>query len=318
MRLFTIIVPVYNVEKYINRCIDSILAQTINEWELILVDDGSLDNSGKICDEYAEKDTRIKVFHKQNGGVSSARNLGIQEAEGEFVLFVDADDYLEKYTLSVIKDATTGQNPDMVIYNTREVLNNGKQIEYHYPLLNNNVYNKQEIEQQLIPFACLSPSFVNPPWNKAYRLTIIRDNNLCFQKRVMGEDWLFNVNYIQKINSAIFIDKPLYNYMRNDESASSKYIPEHFQLWCENWKVKMGLVNRYHLDADVKALKRQMYMKTYYFINEVKTKDKTPDKKKRLHNILHSEILADWLTVSPTNFHELRAYLALLINRQFC
>lgn len=311
MRLFTIIVPVYNVEKYINRCIDSILAQTINEWELILVDDGSLDNSGKICDEYAEKDTRIKVFHKQNGGVSSARNLGIQEAEGEFVLFVDADDYLEKYALSVLKDATTGQNPDMVIYNTREVLNNGKQIEYHYPLLKNKVYNKQEIEQQLIPFACQSPSFVNPPWNKAYRLTIIRDNNLCFQKRVMGEDWLFNVNYIQKINSAIFIDKPLYNYMRNDESASSKYIPEHFQLWCENWKVKMCLIDKYHLTVDINKMKRDFYHKTFYFIRDIKTHEPKKNIIQKINIIKNNSIFKESLRALPTNLRELRAWLVL-------
>lgn len=89
----SVIVPVYNVEKYLTRCIDSILTQTFTDYELLLIDDGSSDNSGKICDEYAKNDKRIRVFHKTNGGVSSARNTGIQEAKGDWLIFMDADDY---------------------------------------------------------------------------------------------------------------------------------------------------------------------------------------------------------------------------------
>lgn len=91
----SVIVPVYNVEKYLRRCIDSILSQTFSDFELLLIDDGSKDKSGDICDEYAAKDARIRVFHKDNGGVSSARNLGLVKANGEFIFFVDSDDYLD-------------------------------------------------------------------------------------------------------------------------------------------------------------------------------------------------------------------------------
>ena len=91
----SIIVPVYKVEQYLSKCIESILAQTFQNWELLLIDDGSPDNSGKICDEYALKDSRIRVFHKENGGVSSARNLGIDNARGEWITFIDSDDYIQ-------------------------------------------------------------------------------------------------------------------------------------------------------------------------------------------------------------------------------
>lgn len=91
----SVIVPVYNGEECISRCVDSIILQSFTDWELILIDDGSVDASCLICDDYAQKDTRIKVVHKKNGGVSTARNRGIEEAHGEYVLFVDADDYLE-------------------------------------------------------------------------------------------------------------------------------------------------------------------------------------------------------------------------------
>lgn len=94
MPLISIIVPVYNVEGTLNRCIDSILNQTFSDWELFLIDDGCTDKSGKICDEYASKDGRIKVFHKENGGVSSARNVGLDNAKGEWITFCDSDDFV--------------------------------------------------------------------------------------------------------------------------------------------------------------------------------------------------------------------------------
>ena len=99
----SVIVPVYNVQKYLSRCIDSILAQTFTDFELLLINDGSKDNSGKMCDEYAKKDTRIHVFHKENGGVSSARNLGLENVQGEWITFIDSDDYLNINFLSNCK-----------------------------------------------------------------------------------------------------------------------------------------------------------------------------------------------------------------------
>ena len=96
----SIIVPVYNSEKTLNRCVDSILSQTFQDWELLLIDDGSTDRSGKLCDEYALKDQRIKVFHKKNGGVSSARNIGLDHAKGEWITFIDSDDEIPKNTFT--------------------------------------------------------------------------------------------------------------------------------------------------------------------------------------------------------------------------
>lgn len=96
----SVIVPVYNVEKYLSRCIDSIISQTFSDFELILVDDGSTDSSGKICDEYGKKDGRVKVIHKRNGGLSSARNCGLENAKGNYICFVDSDDWISSVTPS--------------------------------------------------------------------------------------------------------------------------------------------------------------------------------------------------------------------------
>lgn len=117
MQLISIIVPVYNVEKYLHQCIDSILSQTFEEFELLLIDDGSTDNSGKICDEYEEKDSRIKVIHQHNQGQAKARNVGIDAAGGEWLAFVDSDDYIASDMMSVLLETAVAHHADMVMCN---------------------------------------------------------------------------------------------------------------------------------------------------------------------------------------------------------
>lgn len=116
--IISIIIPVYNAEKTLNRCVDSVLNQTFHDWELLLIDDGSKDRSMYLCDEYALKDKRIKVFHKKNGGVSSARNMGLDYARGEWITFVDSDDYI----CENIFDLVSSHNEDLLIFNY--VINN--------------------------------------------------------------------------------------------------------------------------------------------------------------------------------------------------
>ena len=124
MPIISVIVPVYNVEKYLNRCIDSILAQTFSDFELLLIDDGSKDKSGEICDQYAEKDDRIKVLHKENGGASAARNTGIDHAVGEYIMFADSDDYIGRNMLESLLGLIERQN-DWAI-SSMEMVEDGK------------------------------------------------------------------------------------------------------------------------------------------------------------------------------------------------
>ena len=116
MTRISVIVPVYNVEKYLSRCVDSILNQTFTDFECILVDDGSPDNCGKICDEYAKKDKRVKVIHKQNGGLSDARNTGLDIAGGEYIYFLDSDDYVEYNLLEKLNDTICVCNAEMIVF----------------------------------------------------------------------------------------------------------------------------------------------------------------------------------------------------------
>ena len=115
MAEISIIVPVYKVEKYLRRCIDSIAAQTFTDWECILVDDGSPDDSGTICDEYAENDKRFRVFHQENAGVSAARNKGLDEAKGEWICFVDSDDWIEKEMLEKMYNLAVKNKAEVVV-----------------------------------------------------------------------------------------------------------------------------------------------------------------------------------------------------------
>lgn len=111
----SVIIPVYNAEKYLRKCLDSVLAQSFADFEVLLINDGSTDGSGKICDDYAQKDARVKVFHKENGGVSSARNLGLDNATGDWIVFVDSDDYVEKNYFEVINN-NLSQEIDVLVF----------------------------------------------------------------------------------------------------------------------------------------------------------------------------------------------------------
>lgn len=214
----SVIVPVYNVEKYLSRCIDSILEQTFKDFELLLIDDGSKDSSGKICDEYAKKDKHIRVFHKENGGVSSARNLGLNLAVGEWVSFVDADDKIdEKYLYELYENSF---NVDFVICGYRQIGIINKTVIYNEAIFNMHSYNdqsyfnKSEIESSCL-FYC--------PWRKLFKMEFIQDNNIRFDEGMfLGEDTCFIISYVKYINNIKVIGTS--NYIYSLLSAHNKYL----------------------------------------------------------------------------------------------
>lgn len=232
MPVISVIVPVYNVEKVLYHCIDSILNQIFNDFELILVDDGSTDNSGRICDEYAGKDTRAKVIHKQNGGVSSARNAGIEVAKGEYICFVDSDDYLESNYLKELVE-TKKKYPDF------DNVWCGFQTVEDYLKSNINTvaseYNKDYSFSDLSSIMDLCEKWlVQMPWNKLYDTKTIKKNRLSFPPELsLGEDYIFNLRYLDCTNGKIVvINKPLYDYLRDGkESLDNKYYPDLLEIY---------------------------------------------------------------------------------------
>ena len=220
--LFSIVVPVYNVEKYLKECISSILNQSFNDYELILVDDGSTDASGKICDEYASSDSRIKVIHKPNGGLVSARQSGISVATGDYVIAVDSDDCIELGMLELISSAIRENNyPDMICCD-HNVYKNGEKIPVS-TWLNGGYYDRNQIENLLPCLIRGENGRYFPPqlWAKAVKRDIMTKNQMnIYPKITVGEDACVIFACLLEIQSMFCIKKPVYNYRVNMSSIT--------------------------------------------------------------------------------------------------
>lgn len=215
--IVSIIVPIYNVEKYLRECLDSILAQTFTDWECLLIDDGSPDKCGEICDEYAFKDCRFKVFHKPNGGVSSARNLGLDNARGEWVTFVDADDMVAPDFLSALVEPT-------LIYEDLDFV--------HAGCCNYRDGKIVEIEQKYEPYYGSNPAYLfnkfrGLTFSKLFRLENVNHwsdgLSLRFDEKMrIAEDMAFTLDYILNVNHYAFIPETGYLYRRDNEGSATK------------------------------------------------------------------------------------------------
>lgn len=211
--LVSVIVPVYRAEKYINQCVDSLLGQSYRNIEVILVDDGSPDRSGAICDEYAVRDSRVKVIHQPNGGVSVARNAGLDVAKGDCVAFVDSDDYVSKEYLEAFIPHISS---DLVVggFNTFPESKQFRLKQASYKADN----MKDFVEEHL------SRLYYTTPWGKIYKRAIIEENNLRFNVRFrFAEDCLFNLSYLLYCNTVLLIPQSGYYYFGEFEQTSEKY-----------------------------------------------------------------------------------------------
>lgn len=228
----SVIVPVYKVEPYIHKCVDSILTQTFTDYELILVDDGSPDTCGNICDEYAQKDARIHVIHKENGGLSDARNAGMKIACGEYVIFIDSDDYIDADMLSYLYENLKKADADMATCGIYEVY--ADRIE------------KQEEEPDFIcsgeeAFRCIlrGHTIRGEIWNKLIKRSCISD--LEFPKGKLYEDIFYTVDMMQRIKKVAVGTKPKYYYLHRSDSITGKaYRPKLFDIidgYTKNYQV---------------------------------------------------------------------------------
>ncbi len=263
--LISIIVPVYKVETTLHYCIESILQQTYKNFEVILIDDGSPDKSGEICDKYAEKDIRIKVIHKENGGVSSARNTGFDNAKGEYIVCVDSDDYVNENYLQDFIDVLN-QYPDvqMVLcgYSSVKDYNKSVIITFKYDCESND---KMIITDKSNVMSIYERFLFAAPWNKLYSKEIIKSNKLYMDKTIsLGEDLLFNFSYIDKCsNDKIYIlNKSNYNYVEaNNESLNSRFYPDMFKLYRYINSVMFNHLNKWK----VSDLQMEKYYNSAYF-----------------------------------------------------
>lgn len=226
----SIIVPVYNTYNYLDECIKSIMDQTLEDIEIILVNDGSTDSSKDICEKYRELDNRIVVINKDNEGVGKARNVGIDKSSGEYIMFCDSDDYVEKTWCEEMYNLALFNKYSLVgcgyyIHSYRDKKSYIKQV-------SDVKYLSIENKSDIMNLYMLDIS--NLPVNKIFESKIIKDNNLRFDEEItLGEDLIFNLEYLKYTNEKILIvNKPLYNYIyRNRETLTTKYYINLFDIY---------------------------------------------------------------------------------------
>ena len=212
MLRISIIVPIFNAEQYLPRCIDSIISQSFTDLELLLIDDGSTDGSGLICDSYADRDRRIRVFHKENGGVSSARNLGVKEAKGEWICFVDSDDELLSGGLQTMVDGISNE-VDMVMAGYYEL--EGEMLQKDTTSFGGNGIIDRN-KALLMMYPSLDLPYMGYPWGKLFKSNLVLERNLSFDEHVrIKEDTLFVVEYLCGIREQVgYISTPVYKYVK--------------------------------------------------------------------------------------------------------
>ena len=278
--MVSIIVPAYNCIKSLECCVGSIRQQTYTSFELILVDDGSADGSGELCDKFAAEDTRIRVIHKPNGGVSSARNAGIDAVTGEYITFCDSDDYLEPDYLETLVQAAEA-NPDCGhIWCCFQTVT-GYQKENAAP---NYTYAKSLLRYTLQEYMSLHEMWLDAePWNKLYRTDIVQTAKVRFPEDLsLGEDWLFNLAYIDASanEKIVVVTEPLYNYIRgNDESLDSKYRKDLLDIYRRLNDTCLSYLRKWKLPTE--QIEKFYNSRFYLYEKVLRNTMRAPDKTKR-------------------------------------
>ena len=305
--MISVIVPVYNAGKYLHRCIDSILVQSFTDFELLLIDDGSKDNSGSICDEYAVKDSRIRVFHKDNGGVSSARNLGLDNAKGEWITFVDSDDWIEDCLLEVLYNKNDGYF---------------SVCSYIYETTNKVAYERFDDDTIVVSSKNLTDILMTAglmtPYCKLFSSKIISKAKIRFNNKISSaEDTLFVWTYILHIDRIPVSSKLAYHYCISGAGLSHKRIPIEESFYTLNcfYKLLLDLQKKYEgydiryrylwlvYEKFVKMLKEEVCETVNYFQRRKKLK-------KVLENKSVKQLIQDKTVMSKGLKRKVYDYLA--------
>lgn len=241
--MISIIIPVYNAERFLKECLDSVSNQTCSDLEILIVNDGSTDGSPEICDSFAQKDSRVRVFHNKNAGASEARNFGIKKASGDYIVFFDSDDYAEPDLCEKLLSAIENDSTDFAFCGYRNIASAGITDRLLYDSA--KTFREQEYREEIVAatLGLTGSKLKNPEkldkltpiWARIYKRNIIIDNDIKFVdlKKVPSECLLFNFEYCLRARSASYVHEPLYYYRRNTGISLTKHYRE--GLW-ERWK----------------------------------------------------------------------------------
>lgn len=248
--LVSVVIPVYNTAIYLNKCVESIIGQTLTDWEMILVDDGAKDASPQMCDDWAKKDDRIHVIHKQNEGLGLTRNAGLKEAKGEFVCFLDSDDTLDSDTLQYCVDILKKEKADACFYGRKTQKKDGS-FSVNTNIPRKLVFEGDEVKQEFARIYIGQLPDENPTsYIQAsaccgmYRLAIIKEKNIVFpsERVCLSEDTFFNLDFCKNAQKVLIIPKDFYNYTYNANSLTKSYNPnkiiqtKNYIKFLENYK----------------------------------------------------------------------------------
>ena len=296
-RKISVIIPLYNVEKYIKRCIDSVIGQTYSDFELILVDDGSVDGSGDICDLYKEKDSRIKVIHKENEGVSVARNTGLKNATGEYICFIDADDYVSSVYLEKLCGALESGDYDMAMCDfdnfTGDVYHGEKEPASEY---------KDEyltIEELLKKIHITQGELYVVVWGKIFKRNIVE--NIEFPAGRICEDLAVLYRYYDKVKKAVRINSVLYYYFRGNVSSYTYDISTNTRFY-EDVDLALAEENRFFMEKGENEFAALAHKTRIYWLFDLYRKmyirgRKTEGKEKKENRAEMKKILKKYRTI---------------------
>lgn len=290
----SIIIPCYNVEKFVQKCTESILLQNGFDFEIILVNDGSKDKTLDILENLVEKDHRIKVINQENQGLSGARNTGIENAKGDYIMFVDADDWLEPNAFEIISENFNQEDLFCFSYNRvfdKKILPRKLNIE--------GTFDASFIQRRIV--GLLDNELADPSqtdslvtaWGKIYKTKIIKDNNVKFidTKEIGTEDALFNIQYLEFAEKVKIIDVSLYNYLKNNfESLTKLYKPNLFNQWKNLYAKIFDLIKSKDTDFK-KALNNRIALSLIGLsLNETFSEKSFSEKKQKISEILHDNL----------------------------
>lgn len=279
--LISVIVPVYNAERFLNKSIESVINQSYKSIELILVNDGSTDGSEIICNKYALADKRIKVISQKNSGPAAARNTGIRNAAGDFVFFLDADDFIEKNTMEILVTTYNQYKPDLVMSNFSKLENNGELVKQKVTFRPGDEPFEQRIKllsrADIVDYVrhfLKHPSnhLISYCWARLYKLSVIKENNIFSNEDMrLFEDFVFNLEYLKHADKAVFVNENLYNYVMHNTVVSAS----------------MAIINADSLLHDMNLFKS----KAGEFLESVNTMNALDVKKEIGHTLVHYTII---------------------------
>ena len=249
MAKISVVMPIYKVEKYLAKAIESVLNQTHKDIEVFLIDDGSPDNSGTICDDYAKRDNRIIVIHKQNEGAPAARNIAIEKSNGKYIYFIDSDDWIESTMLEEMYNLAENNTADLVVTGfCMEYYEKGKYVQYQNKIKDRVYSSQQEFRKEAYKY--LNNSILSLPWNKLYLSKTIKEHKIRFPNK-KWDDHHFNMEYLKYVNKVVMSDITMYHWYRSREGSETMINyqdPNMFEIRKEHYNHVLELYDYWRLN----------------------------------------------------------------------